>query len=127
MKNNSKLAIESAQRIAEKEVERLISQSAHLQQYHFEPPSLARETPEVWTFCAGSAELIEAGIVPGALHVSVDKTDGHVWSQAELELEAQQHERAAAAGGGKSFRRTHSLNAMQSRRLETSEEERAKV
>lgn len=102
--HNGKITVEAARAIAEKEVEHIIGASERLRQYHFDPPLLGRETEDVWVFVAGSAELIEQGIVPGAIQVSIDKTDGHVWNQAELERDAQQREQAPLAAPAKSFR-----------------------
>lgn len=76
---------DQAHRIAEAEVARLIQQSARLAGYQFQPLRLQSETERFWVFSAGSDQLQAAGFVPGAVRVSVDKEDGHVWSEQELE------------------------------------------
>ncbi|MGH8865559.1 MAG: hypothetical protein ACREEM_39725 [Blastocatellia bacterium] len=91
---NGKITFEQASLIAEREVERILNTSDHLQQYKFDPVMFSRETEHVWTFAAGSEELIELGYVPGAIHVSIDKVDGHIWSREEMESYALQQERA---------------------------------
>lgn len=77
---------DQARRIAEAEAARIIQQSARLSGYEFQPLRLYSETERFWIFSAGSDELQAEGFVPGAVRVSVDKSDGHVWSDEELEL-----------------------------------------
>ena len=51
----------------------------------FSPIELNAENDFFWTFVSGSQAMITDGCVPGAFFVSVDKTDGHVWTRAEKE------------------------------------------
>jgi hypothetical protein len=76
---------DQASRVAEAEVTRLIQQSSQLSGYQFQPLRLQSETERFWVFSAGSDQLQAEGFVPGAVRVSVDKEDGHVWSEQELE------------------------------------------
>lgn len=78
--------------IARREIERLIGQSAELSQHSFGDVGFLRENELMWTFASGSEELIEQGFVPGAVIVSVDKTDGHIWSRDEMESYAHRHQ-----------------------------------
>ncbi|MGH9832318.1 MAG: hypothetical protein ACREBD_06305 [Blastocatellia bacterium] len=91
--NKEKLTVEEARLIAEQEFNRILATSVELQQYHFDPVMYCRETDLFWTFVAGSEELIELGYVPGAIHISVDKLDGHVWTPEEMERLALERER----------------------------------
>jgi hypothetical protein len=43
-----------------------------------------REQTEFWTFAAPIPKLQDEGYAPGALLVSVDKTDGHIWTEADF-------------------------------------------
>ena len=36
------------------------------------------------TFCTGAKEWKDLGLIPGALFASVDKLDGHIWSDEEM-------------------------------------------
>jgi hypothetical protein len=76
---------DQACRIAEAEVARIIQQSARLSGYQFQPLRLLSETERFWVFSASSEQLQTEDVVPGAIRVSVDKEDGHVWSDQELE------------------------------------------
>jgi hypothetical protein len=76
---------DQALRFAETEVARIIQQSARLSGYQFQPLRLQSETEGFWVFSAGSDQLQAEGFVPGAIRVSIDKEDGHVWSDQELE------------------------------------------
>lgn len=78
--------------IASREIKRLIGESADLSQHRFGDVGFLRENELMWTFAAGSEELIEQGYVPGAVIVSVDKKDGHIWSREEMERYARQRE-----------------------------------
>jgi hypothetical protein len=51
----------------------------------FSQTVFSREDAMWWTFASVSDELIEQGFVPGAVQVSVDKLDGHIWSADETE------------------------------------------
>ena len=71
-----------ALKIAEKEICRLQKQSDY---NDFSPVEFHNETESFWTFLSGSDAMIEDGIIPGAFFVSVDKTDGHIWTRQEKE------------------------------------------
>lgn len=79
--------------IARREINRLIGDSAELSRFCFGDVGFLRENEMMWTFAAGSEQLIEQGYVPGAVIVSVDKNDGHIWSREEMESYARLHER----------------------------------
>ena len=68
--------------IAEKEICRLQKQSDY---NDFSPAEFHYETDSFWTFLSGSQAMIDDGIIPGAFFVSVDKTDGHIWTRREKE------------------------------------------
>jgi len=85
---------DEALEIGRQEIERLIRESPELSNYSFDEVGFLRESDLVWTFAAGSEELIEQGYVPGAVIVSVDKRDGHIWSREEMESYALQRERS---------------------------------
>ena len=96
------LTIAEAQRIAEDNIRRRISQSERLSRYQFGPVVFERDDEYFWTFVSGSKQLQDEGWVPGALHACVDKVDGHVWTSEEMEefftnlLAKEAAERAAA-------------------------------
>lgn len=68
--------------IAEKEIEKLQKSSEY---DDFSPVTFYEETETFWTFVSGSDAMFADGIVPGAFFVSVDKTDGHIWTRGEKE------------------------------------------
>ncbi len=68
--------------IAEKEICRLQNESDY---NDFSPVEFHNETVSFWTFISGSESMIDDGIIPGAFFVSVDKTDGHIWTRREKE------------------------------------------
>jgi len=51
----------------------------------FSPIELNSENDSFWTYLSGSQAMINDGCVPGAFFVSVDKTDGHIWTRDEKE------------------------------------------
>jgi len=51
----------------------------------FSPIELNGENDSFWTYVSGSQAMINDGCAPGAFFVSVDKTDGHIWTRAEKE------------------------------------------
>lgn len=81
-----------ALKIASREIQRVIGESSDISECSFGEVGFLRETELMWTFAAGSEELIEQGYVPGAVIVSVDKKDGHIWGREETEKLARQHE-----------------------------------
>jgi hypothetical protein len=94
------ITIGQALEIARHEIARVISESDRLSQYSFGEAGFLREDERVWTFAAGSEELIEQGYVSGAVIISVDKKDGHVWTREEMEqysLERERMKRGAQA------------------------------
>lgn len=80
-----KLTFNEALGIAERAIAEKIQQSARLNKYEFHPVRLRWENDLFWVFSAGSEQLMEEGYVPGAVSVSVDKTDGHLWTIEEHE------------------------------------------
>ncbi len=47
--------------------------------------SIQWEQSVCWTFGAVSEQLVKEGRIPGALYAGVDKLDGHIWKQTDLE------------------------------------------
>ena len=78
------ITLEQAQKIAALEVERR-KNTPRLAGYDFSPTALLWDEPLTWTFVSGSQKLHEEGCVPGAFFVMVDKQDGHIWSDDEVE------------------------------------------
>jgi hypothetical protein len=79
---------EKALEIAMKELER----RQKLSNYNdFSPVEIHEENDLFWTFVSGSEAMFEDGYVPGAFFVSVDKTDGHIWTRSETENYYQQN------------------------------------
>jgi hypothetical protein len=93
---NRKLSLQQAQQIAQVAINRIISTAAAYASCQFNPASLQYETDVYWTFAAASQELRQQGIVPGAIHVCVDKRDGHIWSSEELDRFYDQQGAAAS-------------------------------
>lgn len=94
------ITIDEALEVARHAIARVISESDRLSKYTFGEVGFLRENDRVWTFAAGSEDLIEQGYVPGAVIVSVDKEDGHVWTREETEqysLERERMKRGAQA------------------------------
>lgn len=44
-------------------------------------PLLAWEAEKVWTFAAAIPQLQEEGYAPGAIMITIDKEDGHIWTE----------------------------------------------
>jgi len=72
-----------AQKIARKEVEKIIEADPELDKSEVEEVHLERESELAWTFWAAVPKLVEAGWNPGAIVVLVDKNDGHIWTETE--------------------------------------------
>jgi hypothetical protein len=96
-----KITFTQAQEIAEQELRRLVAESPKLSQYEFGALYLRREEQPFWTFGAASEQLMGAGVAPGAIFVSIDKKDGHVWEDRavthyyeQIALAAQQRQAA---------------------------------
>ncbi len=67
--------------------EKAISQKQRQSNYNdFSAIELHQETDCFWTYVSGSQAMINDGIIPGAFFVSVDKTDGHIWTRDEKEI-----------------------------------------
>jgi hypothetical protein len=81
----TKLNVITAKTIATNEIVRVIKNSPLLSQYKFGDIKLKNENERFWTFSTSSDELFEQGFVPGALYVCVDKEDGHVLTDEEIE------------------------------------------
>lgn len=73
---------EKAFEIAEKKIKELQKKSKY---DDFSPVVFQEETESFWTFVSGSDAMFNDGYVPGAFFVSVDKTDGHIWTRREKE------------------------------------------
>lgn len=81
------LSKEKAFEIAVKKIEELQENSEY---DDFSPVVVHEETEAFWTFVSGSDAMFNDGYVPGAFFVSVDKTDGHIWTRREKENYFQQ-------------------------------------
>lgn len=75
-----KVTLEMAYPIAKQAIAQ--KQETH-SNYKFEPVKFLREAAMWWEFAAISEELIQQSHIPGAIHVCVDKLDGHVWTPQE--------------------------------------------
>ena len=80
----SHITLEQAQNIAALEIERR-KNVPRLTGYDFSPAELVRDDGLTWTFVSSSQKLQEEGCVPGAIFVRVDKRDGHIWTNDEIE------------------------------------------
>lgn len=78
---NEALALEKAK----SEFQKFRREEKKLEDVSFYPLRLKYETESFWVFFAASPELQERGIVPGAIHFTIDKKDGHCWSGEEIE------------------------------------------
>lgn len=82
-----------AQEIAEQEIRRIVAASPKLSRYEFGAIYLRRDEQPFWTFGAASEQLMDEGVAPGAIFISIDKKDGHIWSDEEI---GSYYERIAA-------------------------------
>jgi len=80
----NEVTLEQAQQTASLEIERL-KNVPRLEGYDFTPVTLFRDEPLAWTFVSGSPRLHDEGCAPGAFFVTVDKRDGHIWTDDEIE------------------------------------------
>lgn len=48
------------------------------------PVKFVRDGNRYWTFAAAIPKLQDEGMAPGAIMVSVDKEDGHVWTAEDF-------------------------------------------
>lgn len=74
-----KITFTQAQEIAEQEIRRIVAASPKLSRYEFGALYLRRDEQPFWTFGAASEQLMDAGVAPGAIFVSIDKKDAHIW------------------------------------------------
>lgn len=81
-----KINVEKAKQIAQREIEARRCASPVFSGFDFSAVGLEQENERFWVFAAGSEEAFDEGIVPNAIYVCVDKTDGHVWNRQEQEL-----------------------------------------
>jgi hypothetical protein len=83
---NPLMTIDEALVIADKECQKIIAERNQTKTpVKFNPTQFTREDAMWWTFAAVSEELVEQGFAPGAVQVSLDKLDGHIWSADETE------------------------------------------
>lgn len=78
------ITLDKAKKIAEREIESVINNSARLKNYKFGDVRLRQDYGFAWHFFAGSEELINEGVVPGAISALVGK-DGRIWTNEEFE------------------------------------------
>lgn len=78
-----RISIEQAKPLAEQAIEQL--RQRHFAAYAFEATRAwpTGERPRWWAFFAPSQQLQDEGHIPGAIFVSIDKLDGHVWTPEE--------------------------------------------
>ncbi len=78
------ITFEQAQQIAATDLERRRN-APRFSGYEFSPVQLFRDEGVSWIFLSGSQQLMNEGWIPGALFVTVDKRDGHIWTDDETE------------------------------------------
>lgn len=76
---------DKALQIAERHIREQLKVSEFLSRYEFGEVGLRSENERFWTFASGSEELFDQGIVPGAIYACVDKENGRVWSNEDVE------------------------------------------
>ena len=91
------MTYDNALQAAERHIRERISASDFLARHKFGAVGLRSENNRFWTFVSGSDELFEQGIVPGAVYACVDKMDGHIWTEDEIEQFYLQKEAARQA------------------------------
>ena len=74
-----------AKKIAQQEFVKTLERRKDWANISFLPLRLKYETESFWVFSAASPDLQAQGYVPGAIFFTIDKTDGHRWSNAEIE------------------------------------------
>src|SRR5215510_10476521 len=79
------LNYEEAIQIADRHIKERINSSDFLSKQEFGQIGLRSENERFWTFVRGSDQLFDEGYVPGAVYACVDKADGHLWSDDEVE------------------------------------------
>lgn len=75
--------LNEAYEIARREVETMIESDPELSKSEVEEVRLERENELVWTFTADIPKLIIEGWSPGAITIFIDKSDGHILTDAE--------------------------------------------
>jgi hypothetical protein len=85
MKAMIKITKENAVEIAQQSIDAKIALSAKRQERRYDPVHLYLEDKNVWIFFAACPELIDKGVAPGGLFAHVDKRDGHLWNDEEIE------------------------------------------
>jgi hypothetical protein len=79
-----KVTFAQAQEIAEQEIRRIVAASPKLSRYEFGAMYLRRDEQPFWTFGAASEQLMDEGVAPGAIFVSIDKKNGRIWNEEEI-------------------------------------------
>lgn len=77
-REGSALPMEQAWEIADRALDMRVQRDAPA--VRFDDTRFVREEALWWVFCRPSPQLIDQGVVPGALFAAVDKLDGHLWS-----------------------------------------------
>ncbi len=79
------ISLETAQQIATHALQERIARSVVFSRYAYTAAQLKEENDRFHVFAAVSETAYQAGVMPPVLHVCVDKTDGHVLTEAEQE------------------------------------------
>lgn len=74
-----------AKDLAQQEFDKTLQRRKDRTNISFYPLRLKYETDAFWVFTAVSPDLQAQGYVPGAIHFTIDKKDGHHWNDAEIE------------------------------------------
>lgn len=71
------IRFEDAKIIAQREVDRQLAAQADRDDYEAVTP-IYGETDAYWRFASSNQKMIDAGMIPGAIIVTVDKNNGHI-------------------------------------------------
>ena len=74
-----------AKKTAQQEFNKTLERRKDWANISFLPLRLKYETESFWVFSAASPDLQAQGYVPGSIYFTIDKKDGHCWSDAEIE------------------------------------------
>ena len=74
-----------ARKTAQQEFTKTLERRKDWANISFLPLRLKYETESFWVFSAASPDLQAQGYVPGSLHFTIDKKDGHRWNDTEIE------------------------------------------
>jgi hypothetical protein len=74
-----------AKDLAQSELTKTTQRRKDWRNISFHPLRLKYETDVFWVFMAVSPDLQAQGYVPGAIHFTIDKKDGHIWNDEEIE------------------------------------------